>query len=429
MGINKTTHPVLDQLDEPTIVLNKKKRLFCFILLYALFMSDFIARTGVNAIFPVLQADLNLTDTQIGTLSSIVLLGMAVFVLPVSFLGERYSPKKAINLSALVWSVGSILSGVTSAFFLLALSRFFVGTGNAAYAPLSNSMITSMYKKAHWGKMIGLYNTAMTFGGAAGALVFANLAGMYGWRAAFIVVGVISLILTAMSLFLPENKKQAKKESSSENRVNVREAVGTILKNKSLLMTCLGAGLSIMPLQAVITYSSIYYVRECGMAITTAAALVGASSLIAAFAYPIGGTIMDIWYKKDKRSRVFLPAIGLSICAIFHFVGFKLQLVPILMIAPFFYTLGNTGVHTASQELVPSWFKSVAYGVYVLFIQLLGAVGPVCAGILSDSLGLTNALIVIQVLFVVASIVLIIAGLLYMKDFQEARQKEMDAAK
>ena len=50
-------------------------------------MIDFISRVGINAIFPVIQADLQLTDTQVGMMGSVVLLGMAVFVLPISFLG------------------------------------------------------------------------------------------------------------------------------------------------------------------------------------------------------------------------------------------------------------------------------------------------------------------------------------------------------
>lgn len=423
----------LTELDEPLIHVSRNKRIFFFVILYGLFMVDFIARTGVNAVFPVLQMDLGLTDTQLGTLASVVLLGMAVFVLPVSYWGEKHSPKKAINLSAFIWSLGSVLSGVASSFFLLVVARFFVGTGNAAYAPLSNSMITSMYKKSQWGKMIGLYNTAMTFGGAAGALIFANLSNTLGWRAAFYIIGGVSFLFTILSLLLPETKKVAgvvndvKAKAQEQEQVNLRDAAKVTMQNKALLCTCLGAGLGVMALQSLGTYAAIYYVRICGMSIATAAALLGASNLIAALGYPVGGAIMDAWYKKDKRSRVFLPAICLTVCAILYAAGFQFQIIPILLIGQFFYTMGNTGFHAASQELVPVWFKSVSYGVYVLFIQLLGAVGPVCAGILSDTLGLVNALVVIQGLFVIATLVLIMAGFFYLKDYQAARRAEQEA--
>lgn len=434
MSVNELSKKPLIEKDEPLIKIGAGKKWFFFAIMYGLFMIDFIARTGINAVFPVLQKDLQLTNTQIGTLSSVVLFGMAVFVLPVSFLGEKYSPKKAINISAFIWSIGSILSGIVTSFSALVMSRFFVGTGNAAYAPLSNSLITSMYPKKQWGKIVGLYNTAMTFGGAAGALIFANLANSYGWRAAFLVVGMVSLVLSILSLLLPETKKYVVKANGNvvkkeKNKVNLGAAVIIVLKNKALLLTCFGAGLGVMVLQALGTYAAIYYVQVCGMSVGLAAALLGTSNLIAALGYPVGGILMDLWYKKDKRSRVFLPAISLLFCAVLYGVGFKFAIVPVLLSGQFFYTLGNTGFHTASQELVPSWFKSVSYGVYVLFIQLMGAMGPLLTGILSDSIGLTNALIGIQFLFVLATLSLVAAGIFYLKDYQAARNAEIEVDK
>ena len=93
-----------------------------------------------------------------------------------------------------------------------------VGAGNSAYAPLSNSLITSMYSKKDWGKKIGIYNTAMTLGMALGAIVFANLADNFGWRVAFYTVGVISILLTIASLSLPDSKKMIEKQCSEEDQ-------------------------------------------------------------------------------------------------------------------------------------------------------------------------------------------------------------------
>ena len=84
--------------DKPLIYVKPKKRTLFFIILYGLFVMDFISRVGINAIFPVIQEDLGLSDMEVGMMGSVVLLGMAVLVLPVSFLGEKYSPKKAISL-------------------------------------------------------------------------------------------------------------------------------------------------------------------------------------------------------------------------------------------------------------------------------------------------------------------------------------------
>lgn len=418
--------------DEPLIKVPSGKRTFYFIILYGLFMMDFIARVGVNAIFPIVQADLNLTDGQIGSIASIVLLGMAALVLPVSFIGEKKSPKKTITILAFIWSIGSVFSGVASSFILLASSRFLVGAGNSAYAPLSNSMITSMYKKAQWGKMIGIYNTAMTFGAAAGALVFAQLADAFSWRVAFIAVGIVSLIFAVLSLLLPDTKAAMDKATSgkgkkAENKVTGKAAISVTLKNKALLLTCLGGGLGSMASQGANAYLSIFMVRELQWGIGAAAAFIGGMSIISALAFPIGGAVMDRWYKVDKRARVWLPAICVAIGGILYVIAFKTGIIALLALAGFSYAFGCTGFHTATQELVPAWFKSVSYGVYVIFIQFLGAVGPMIVGMISDATNLTTGLIVLQAAQFLAMLSLVGAGACYLKHYNTARAEEQIA--
>ena len=54
-----------------------------------LFLLDFAARLGITAVFPAMQKDLGLSDSQVGVAGSAVLLGMTVFVLPFSFLADK----------------------------------------------------------------------------------------------------------------------------------------------------------------------------------------------------------------------------------------------------------------------------------------------------------------------------------------------------
>lgn len=425
--------------DKPLIYVKPRKRTLFFIILYGLFIVDFISRVGINAIFPVIQADLQLNDMEVGMMGSVVLLGMAILVLPVSFLGEKYSPKKAVSLSALVWSVGTLLSGMASNFHLLLVSRFMVGAGNSAYAPLSNSMITSMYSKQQWGKKIGIYNTAMTLGMALGAIVFANLANSFGWRAAFYTVATVSFVLTIASLFLPDAKKllaeQCDVHSSEKTpedkkatvEVSIKNALQAIVKNKALMGVCLGGGLTALVLQGILSWLSIYFVREMNISISYAATLISVVALICAFGYPLGGAIMDKWYVVDKRCRVYLPVICVSIAIVCYILGFYFKLIPLIFLGAFCSTTANTSYHVATQELVPAWFKSVSYGVYVLFIQLLGAVGPMITGVLSENFGLTTALVIIQAINLASVITFALTSRVYIKDFDKARQLEAAA--
>ncbi len=78
-----------------------------------------------------------------------------------------------------------------------------------------------------------------------------------------------------------------------------------------------------MALQGVLSWLSIYFVREMNLQLSLAATLISVLALISAFGYPLGGTIMDKWYQYDKRARVYLPAICVSLATVSFLAGFQ----------------------------------------------------------------------------------------------------------
>lgn len=414
--------------DRPLIQVSPKKRTVFFIILYLLFAFDLIARVGVNALFPLIQADLQLTDTQVGLMGSVVLAAMGIFVLPVSFLGEKFSPKKAITFCVGVWTAGTVCTGMAANFQSMIMARFLTGSGNASYAPLSNALITSMYPRSKWGKMVGIYNTAMAIGMAVGALVFANVATTIGWRNTFFIISAISVCLGLASLTLPDTKKilkqKAAKDGAAQNKVNTKDAFKMIVKSKSLIGVCLCAATASMVVQGLNGWYTIYFVREMDFSIAKAATMISVLAVVAALGYPTGGAVMDKWYQYDKRARVFLPIICLVIGAVSFVIAFKIQSIVLIALGVFCTSTANTCYHVATQELVASWFKSVSYGVYVVFVQLLGSMGPILIGTFSERMGLSNAMIVMQGFLVVAIVLFALISRIYVQDFNRARAVE-----
>lgn len=417
--------------DKPLLNIEPKKRRVFFIIMYCLFIFDFISRVGINSIFPVIQADLGLSDTQVGMMGSVVLIGMAVLVLPVSFLGEKYSPKKAINLSAITWTIGTFLSAISSNFAMLLSARFLVGAGNSAYAPLSTSLMTSMYSKQEWGKRVGLYNTAMAVGMALAALIFAHLAEAVGWKMTFAIIGSISLVLSIASFSLPDpHKLMAEQHKTNKaiqkNAINIKTAVQVLGGNKALLTLCIGVGLATMVNQGILSWVSIYFVREMDMSLSFAATLISIISLVTALGYPLGGAIMDKWYKVDQRCRMFLPSICMVIAIVNFSAGFYFKWVPMIVLGCLCITTAATAYHVSTQELVPVWFKSVSYAVLVVFQKGFGAFGPMLTAILSQKFGLTPALILIQGCLAVALLIFLFNSRHYVKYTQAARTLEKE---
>ena len=81
---------------------------YIFILLFLLYMFDYIDRMVITSLFSFLKADWNLTDTQCGMLVSAVYWSIVLFTFPVSVLVDRWSRRKTIGLMAVVWSLSLI---------------------------------------------------------------------------------------------------------------------------------------------------------------------------------------------------------------------------------------------------------------------------------------------------------------------------------
>lgn len=429
---------VKEEKDEPLIKLPKGKRMFFVAILYLLFCFDLAIRYGVNAILPALQKDLGMSSTEIGMLSSCVFLGMAIFVMPISFIGEQKSQRRAISLCTILWSGVTVVCGMATSTITLALCRLGVGAGNSAFAPLSTAMITSWYKKSSWGKVLGLYNTAMTLGGILGMILFAAIADTMGWRMSFYIIGGISLVLSLLTFFLPDNKKLLAEQGAAEAaatgkqevaqvKLNAKDTAKLLLSNKALLLMCLGAGVAVMTLNISTTFISIYYCDMLGISQTAAASIVALSTPISLIAYPLGGAILDKWYAKDRRARMLMPMICIALTAVTFFLGYQMISVPLILLANGIYNMGNTAFHTAAHELVPVWYKSVYYGIYVLFIQLLGAVGPTLGGVIVDAIGLQSALSYVQGFFVISVVSLFFASTIYVKYYNRAREAELSS--
>jgi len=74
--------------------LSNRSAYYIFALLFLLYFFDYVDRMIVTSLFPFIQKEWGLTDTQSGLLVSMVYWSIVAFVLPVSILVDRWSRKR-----------------------------------------------------------------------------------------------------------------------------------------------------------------------------------------------------------------------------------------------------------------------------------------------------------------------------------------------
>jgi MFS family permease len=415
--------------ERPLVVMPMSKIVFYVSIVWLLYFLDFMARFGINPLYPLIQKELSLSDPEVGLLGSVVLFGMAILVLPLSYVADRWSRSKLLSLMALVWSACSIISGMAKSLPVLLFARGGLGVGEASFAPTATSLLTSWFKRSQWGRVLGFFNTAVSLGIFVGSIFSGYMAVTYGWRAALIVIGIPGIILGLMALLIPDPKAalQASAGAGREMKLTVKSAAAVVAKNNSMLLLVLFYGIVNMAGISLLSWMPMYFIRVMEMPVPKAATLAGLTAVLGIVGFPLGGYLSDLLVKRDLRYRMWFPAIMALIVAVSFAAALYLKNIPLIFLASFLSTFINPSLNASSQELVPSWYRSVSLGVVIFGMQFIGMLGPYLIGVLSQQFGLMIAMVLMQIAFVICFFGFLIIAALYRNDCRRAREEELGA--
>src|SRR5574337_54383 len=115
---------------------------------------NYIDRQILYAVFPPIQAELGLSDTQLGLLAS-AFMWVYLSTAPIfGLLADRWSRTRLMAFGVGVWSVATAFSGVVRHFGDLLLGRAVVGVGEASYGSVAPAMLSDHFPPAKRGRML-----------------------------------------------------------------------------------------------------------------------------------------------------------------------------------------------------------------------------------------------------------------------------------
>ncbi len=179
---------------------------YVFILLFLLYMFDYIDRMIITSMFTSIERDWGISHMQSGMLVSAVYWAIVLLTFPVSILVDRWSRSKTIGIMAIMWSVATALCALTGNFVQLFMARLLIGIGEAGYAPGGSAMISGLYPVEKRARMMGLWNASIPLGTAIGVLLGGIIAQKLGWKHAFGIVAIPGLIVAILFLFVKDYK-------------------------------------------------------------------------------------------------------------------------------------------------------------------------------------------------------------------------------
>jgi len=400
---------------------------YLMVVLYILYVLDFATRTVISPMFPILQKELGLTDTQLGWLSTIVLAMVGLLSLPLSYVIDRWRRGKMISLMSVVWSIASFCSGLAANFGQLISARAVLGVGEASFNSGGQALLMASVKKSRRATLTGIWTTAAAVGTAIGMVIGGAIALKYGWRTAFMAVAVPGILFGILAWFIPDYKNQPRDASGQVggSSTSFGGILKDILKVKTLVTLFISFGLAYLFSMSIMYWLPTYFTRYMGMDVARAGTLTGAIMLTALVAGPVGGILGDKMSRKNPRGKMLLCWISIIVCIISFAAALLLNLWWLFFIVIFCQFAFIPVQHTASQELVPFYQRATAYGAYIFTMFFFGGLwGPAITGAISDASNLQTAFWVNGAVLLIASFGYLIMYKWFDADYYNARKRE-----
>jgi len=166
-------------------------------LLILLFAITYIDRVCISVAGPRMQEDLGISPVMWGWVTTMFTLSYCLFEIPTGALGDRIGPRRVLARVVVWWSAFTSLTGMISNVWALLLVRFCFGAGEAGAFPNATIVIARWFPARQRASIAGVMLMASQIGGALAPLLIVPIQIRYGWRASFLVFGVVGLLWAA----------------------------------------------------------------------------------------------------------------------------------------------------------------------------------------------------------------------------------------
>ena len=372
----------------------KIKTLFWILFLLNLF--NYIDRQVLYSVFPLLQADLHITDLQLGALASVFMLIYMCYAPLVGYFADRTPRHKWIGASALIWSLATLACAGARNYASLLGARSFIGVGEAGFTTIAQPFLAENYPQEKRASILAVFGLALPIGSALGYLWGGIIGLHWGWRAAFLLAGVPGLLLGVLAFTRLKDERRIQQAAAEKPGWKDYAA---LLCNKPFLFICLAHAMLTFITGGLSAWMPTYLHRYLGLDVAQAGTIFGLLVVLcgAAGTY-LGGKGADKLLTYSNKSYFWIISLAFAGILVPALAGVQAASASVALVcfglAIVCLFLPTGPIAAALVSSTHPKVHAMAFAVNIFLIHALGdAISPVLVGHASDLWGLKTAVL------------------------------------
>ncbi|RSZ65520.1 MFS transporter [Corynebacterium hylobatis] len=356
----------------------------------------FFDRLIINFLMPFIQADLGLSNAQVGQLAGAAALTWSIASIVGGRLSDRVKSKRLYLVVLMVaFSLASFLQGFVGTFVHLIILRLLMGLFEGPTIPVTQSVLAMESSPHRRGFNLGFtMNTANgVFGSVLAPIVIVALANIFDWRTAFFFTIVPGLIMAFVIWKVMREPQATTPETMDYTQPDHRGGLAEVLRNGNVWLSIIMFSGFMVYLISLQVFGPLFLTNVRGWSASSMSLILAAFGVGTA----IWGFVVPLISDRIGRKPTAIVFGLLSTLAPLAFVFIE---VPGLLGAAVFVFAAGMGVGGMAMSVIPA--ESVRPAVAGLAVGLPVGIGefiggflnPVITGAVADQYGLVSALFI-----------------------------------
>ncbi|MFV0278287.1 MAG: spinster family MFS transporter [Parahaliea sp.] len=368
---------------------------FVLVMLTLVYTFNFIDRQILVVLQEPIKAEMGLSDAQLGLLSGFTFAVIYITAgIPIAYWADRGNRRNIVALALAVWSGMTALSGLVQNYAQLLLARVGVGLGEAGGSPPAHAMISDYFPPAQRGRALAFYSSGIYVGILLGFMFGGVIAERFGWRIAFMVVGLPGVLFSILLLLTVREPLRGRwgESASDTDKPSLAETISLLRQRPTFWYIAFGGSL-----MAYVSYGNgnffpSFLIRNHGMSLAEVgmvlALVTGLSGIVGTY---LGGYLADRFGQRDVRWYLWVPLLGAALAFVPYLYVLTARnitaLVIVLLFTQVLLTLYLGPSIAICHRLVKPRMRALASAIFYFVLNMIGlGLGPFMTGLVSDLL-------------------------------------------